>query len=320
LNFDILNELGGWEFHPEVIDRVMAASATVVSSIYDANPDLKGFGKGKVVLLPSAFDRVLGHQPTYRNQWIGSCVGRTGGMIGDGLAAIKAAAGKIKWPGHTIAASVYGPARVEIGIGKHGARIRGDGAVVAYAVESATTFGLIQEGRYDVGGKLYDLTGRFDDDDLCAAWGRDGMPDALEPTAHKFLFRRYAPCRSYEEARDGVAAGYYCWFGTKQGLWGRRLPAVRDSNGFLEISGPTAHSWSVCGTIDDGKICGLVEDNNQWGKGWVAGPEGPYPIGAGRALVTPETFEAQIRNGEAYLVSDYDGFPIVKEELNWVTL
>jgi hypothetical protein len=320
VSLDILTELGGWEYKPEVIDRVMAASTTVVNSIYDVNPELKGFGKGKVVLLASAFGKVLGKQPTYRKQWIGSCVGRTGGMIGDVQAAIKAAAGRIKWPGHTIAAATYGPARVEIGYGIHGNRIRGDGAVVAYAVESMTQFGSLQEGRYDVGGKLYDLTGRFDDDDLCAEWGRDGMPDALEPVARKFLFRKWAPCRSYEEARDGVAAGYSCWFGTNQGLWTRRLPATRDSSGFLEISGPTAHSWSVCGTIDDGKIVGLVEDNKQWADDWVAGPEGPYPIGAGRALVTPETFEAQIRNGEAYLVSEYEGFPIKEDELTWITL
>ncbi len=319
MNLDILNELGGWEYRPDVIDRVMAESTTAADSIYDANPQLKGFGKGKVVLLPQAFSKILGKQPTYRPQWIGSCVGRTGGMVGDVQSARLAAAGKIKWPGYTIAASVYGPARVEIGSGKHGARIRGDGAVVAYAVESATKFGLLQEGRYDVGGQLYDLVGKHDDDDLCKSWGRDGMPDALEPIAARFFFRQYAPIRTYEEMRDACAAGYSGWFGTTKALWSR-LPATRDANGFLKIQGRTAHSWSVCGTIDDGRIVGLVEDNNQWGPDWVTGPEGPYPIGAGRCLVTPETFEAQIAAGECYAVAEYTGFPILEEELTWITL
>jgi hypothetical protein len=319
VSLDQLNELGGWQYRPETIERVMAASKTVVASIYEANPQLKGFGKGKVALLPQAFTKVLGRQPTYRAQWIGSCVGRTGAMIGDVQSARRAAAGQIKWPGHTIAASVYGPARVEIGLDKHGTRIRGDGAVVAYAVESATQFGLLQEGRYDVAGRLWDLVGKHDDDDLCKEWGRDGMPDALEPIARRFLFRQYAPIQSYEEGRDAVAAGYSLWFGTTKALWSR-LPAVRDANGFLRISGRTAHSWSVCGTIDDGKIVGLVEDNGQWGPDWVTGPEGPYPLGPGRCLVAPETFEAQIAAGECYAVADYQGFPILEEELTWITL
>jgi hypothetical protein len=318
VNLDI-TELGGWEYRPETIERVMAASTSVVNSIYDVNPQLKGYGKGKVVLLHQAFDKVLGKQPTYRKQWIGSCVGRTGGMIGDEQAALLAAAGKIAWPGRTIAAGVYGLARVEIGIGTHGNRIRGDGASVAYAVEAATTFGLLQEGRHEVNGTIYDLVGKYDDDDLCAAWGRDGMPDPLEAIARRFLFQQYAPIRSYEEGRDATAAGYSLWFGTNQGLWAR-LPARRDDKGFLPISSRTAHSWSVCGTIDDGDVVGLVEDNGQWGPDWVTGPEGRYPLGPGRCLVTPETFERQIRNGECYAVANYTGFPVKTEELTWITL
>lgn len=302
---DRLNELGGWEHHPDVIERVMGSSTVFRGSLYDANPAMRDAGKGKVVLLFQAFRAVLRKDPVYRAQWIGSCVGRTGAMVGDILAAMQAAAGLSVWPGNTLAASVYGPARVEIGRGEHGYRIGGDGAVVAYGVEAACKFGLLQARKYTTPRKTYDFAGQFDDDDLCYEWGRSGMPDDLEPAAHTQLFGFWASVDSYEEARDAIASGCPVWFGTSQSFWGRTRN--RDANGFLRASGRTAHSWQANGTIDDGKIVGLVLDNRQWGDDWIGGPEGPYPIGEGRFLCSPDDFERLLQSGEAYAVSKYSG-------------
>lgn len=303
-----LNELGGWEHRPDVIERVMGASTSFCGSLYDANPTMKDAGKGKVVLLFQAFKAAVGRDPTYRPQWIGSCVGRTGAMVGDILAAMQASAGLSVWPGCTVAASVYGPARVEIGRGEHGQRIGGEGAVVAYGVEAACKFGLLQAKKYTTARKIYDLTGCHDDDDLCAAWGNSGMPDDLEPIAHALVYKFWASVDSYEEARDAIASGCPVWFGTSQSFWGRTKQ--RDANGFLRAGGRTAHSWQANGTIDDGKIVGLVLDNRQWGDDWIAGPQGPYPIGEGRFLCSPEDFEALLRSGEAYAVSKYTGLDV----------
>jgi hypothetical protein len=324
LLFDRLNALGGWELKPDVIRRVMQSRPGNFGSIYEANPALRGLSQGKVTFLFRAFDdpKALGGQPQYRAQTIGDCVGRTGAMIGDEQAAILAAAGKIRWPGHSIAASVYGEARVEIGRDEHGARVGGEGAVVAYAVEAATRFGLLHEDLVQVDGQSYDLRGKFDDDELARQWGNQGVPKPLWPIAHHFFFQDFAPITTAEEAADAIAAGHSIWFGTSQAYWSGRLPACRDDRGFLPAMGSTGHSYHANGQIDDGEIRALVLDNKQWGDDWLTGPEGKYPIGAGRWLSTYDDFQRVIdrSGGDCYAVSRYAGFPILEDEINWITL
>ena len=310
MDFDKLSQLGGWENRPALAEKVCGASTSFRGNLYDANPTLKGGGKGKTVLLFQAFKAVpaLGKDPIYRAQTMGSCVGRTGAMVADDLAAMQSAAGESVWPGHTLAASVYGPARVEIGHDIHGDRVGGDGAVVAYAVESVTKFGMLHAKKYAIGSNRWDFTGQGDDDALCAEWGRSGMPDALEPTARTRVFREWAVVQNYEEARDAVAGGCPVYFGTSQSFWGRTR--TRNANGYLRAIGKTAHSWHVAGCIDDGAIVALVLDNRNWGDDWCDGPEGPYPIGRGRFLCTPDDFNKLVDAGEAYAVSHYAGLDV----------
>ncbi len=304
-----LNELGGWELQPELSERICGASHSFQGKLYDANPALLGAGKGKVVLLFQAFRAVGelgGNSPRYRPQSTGSCVGRTGAMVCDELAALAVAAGTGVWPGLHLAACVYGFARVEVGRVIHGQRIRGEGANVPYGVEALATKGILPAKAYRVGdNRVMDFTGRYDDDTLCDQWGDSGVPDALEPEARTKIIRHWAAVNSYEEARDAVAGGCPVYFGTSQSFWGRTK--TRDSQGILRRGGTTAHSWHCNGTIDDGELVGLVLDNRNWGDDWCSGPEGPYPIGPGRFVCVPEDWERLLQAGEAFAVSDYAG-------------
>jgi len=296
-----LAELGGWEHRPEVVERIVAANP--YQSLYEAAPWMPGSGQGKTLLLHAAFDRVLGRQPTYRPQWRGTCVGRGGARVCDLLEAMQAAAGQTRWVAQCVAAGVYGGARVEIG----GNKLRGDGAVVAYAVDCVTKIGTLLCEQYEAGGKMWDLRAGADDDDLCVKWGQSGIPDELEPLAARHRIRSWCPVSTAEECRDAVANGYPLIFGTSVAHWRTQLPAERDAKGFLRIAGRTAHCWIVTGVIDP--LGALVLDNKSWGDDWVTGPQGDYPIGEGRYLLSYEDFVRTIREGECYALSQYDGFP-----------
>ncbi|MGB9619092.1 MAG: hypothetical protein ACPL7K_01615, partial [Armatimonadota bacterium] len=132
-----------------------------------------------------------------------------------------------QWVARISSEIVYAFARVEVG----GRRIRGDGAVVANAVEAVRRLGVLPRGRYQAGGKEFVIP-PDDDDSLAARWGWEGVPDELEPLCQKHLVKVWAPVQNYEQARDAIAAGYVVWFGTSQAFW-RSLPARRDSKGYL---------------------------------------------------------------------------------------
>ncbi len=295
--------LGGWRHDPELIDRICADNGPV--DLYAAAPHLKGLGAGARVILLNALADVEGGWKSYRPQTRGTCVGRGGGRACDILQALRVKAGA-DWVARVSSEIIYGFARVEIG----GRRIRGDGAVVANAVEAVRRLGVLPRGHYQAGGKDYVIPPE-DDDSLAARWGWEGVPDDLEPLCQKHLVRTWAPVTNYEQARDAIAAGYVVWFGTSQAFW-RGLPARRDDKGFLRAGGVTAHSWIAVGVDDSAPHPHLILDNRSWGDGWVVGPDGEYPIPPGCYRCRPEDFDLVVRRGEAYAVGDLDGFPIKK--------
>ncbi len=295
--------LGGWRHEPALVETICAANGP--SGLYEAAPSLRGAGRGARALLLTALAEVEGGWIPYPPQTRGTCVGRGGGRACDLLQAIKAKLGAA-WQARISSEIIYGFARVEIG----GRRIRGDGAVVANAVEAVRRLGILPRGTYEVNGKRYVIPPQ-DDDRLAVDWGADGVPDDLEPLCAKHLVRAWAPVRGYEEARDAIAAGYVVWFGTSQAFW-RSLPARRDNRGFLRAEGTTAHSWLAVGVDDKDRTPHLILDNRSWGDAWVTGPDGDYPIPPGCYRCRAEDFDRVAARGEAYAVGDLDGFPIKK--------
>jgi hypothetical protein len=297
--------LGGWRHDAELVSRICAANGPV--DLYAAAPHLKDGGKGARLILLNALAEVEKGWTPYRPQTRGTCVGRAGGRACDILEALQAKAGA-EWVARISSEIVYAFARVEIG----GRRIRGDGAVVANAVEAVRQLGVLPRGSYIVNGRKYTIPPE-DDDALAVKWGWEGVPDDLEPLCQKHLVLAWTPVTSYEQARDALAAGYVVWFGTSQAFW-RRLPARRDSRGFLRAEGRTAHSWLAVGVDDADREPHLILDNRSWGDGWVVGPEGEYPIPPGCYRCRAEDFNRVVKAGEAYAVGDLDGFPRKKVE------
>jgi hypothetical protein len=295
--------LGGWRHDPDLTSRICAANGP--ADLYAAAPHLKDGGKGaRVILLNAMADLEKGWRP-YRPQTRGTCVGRAGGRACDILEALQVKAGA-DWVARISSEIVYGFARVEVG----GRRIRGDGAVVANAVEAVRRLGVLPRGTYTVNGRTYIIPPE-DDDSLAVKWGWEGVPDDLEPLCQKHLVRAWAPITSYEQARDAIAAGYVVWFGTSQAFW-RSLPAQRDSQGFLPAQGRTAHSWLAVGVDDAHREPHLILDNRSWGDSWVVGPDGDYPLPPGCYRCRAADFNGVLRYGEAYAVGDLDGFPVKK--------
>jgi hypothetical protein len=303
-------DLGGWEYQPERFERIVGEAGK--SRFWVGHPEATGAHKGKIVLQHKAFDAVLGKQPSYKAQTRGTCVGRGGGRVITLSQAVQHVAGQGKYRAEGLSAGVYGGARVEFG----GGRLRGDGAVVAYAVECMTSLGCLLAEQYEAEGRVVDLRGRHDDDDLAVQWGRSGIPDALEPIASRHKLLDWCPV----EAMDAIASGWQLIFGTSLAHWGRNLPATRDAEGFLRLTGTTAHCWIGTGTVDDGRRPGIVLDNKSWGDGWCNGPEGKYPLGAGRYLADPDDLTRMIRSGEGYAVRTLDGLEPMQKFLDWVTL
>lgn len=309
MSLDALTHLGGWSLNTATIERVCTESE--VRRFWDALPAQKGASRGKTVMLHQAFHKVVGADQEYRNQTIGNCVGRGGARCGDLLQCLQG-----NWQAYTLSAGVYGGARVEIGRDEKGSSIRGDGAVVAYAVECMTEIGALLAIKYS---DQWDFTGRHDDDKLDKEWGKRGIPDELEPKCIKV--EKWYVIESGEEAMDAIASGMPVVFGTSLAHWGRGLPAKRDAKGFLKLTGTTAHCWICTGSIDDGKTTALVFDNRSWGNEWCVGPEGDYPVGNGRYLGRPEDLTKMIHRGEAYALSAFGGGqPAPPDKLDWVTL
>lgn len=310
-----LNNLGGWEYKPQTIDRVVAAYGA--QNFWDAHPELKGAHKGKVVMAHTAISKLTGGDFSYPNQTIGNCVGRGGSRCGDLLQCLQG-----QFHAFTLSAGVYGGARYEIGYEEKGSRssIRGDGAVVAYAVECMTEIGALLAQKYEVGGKTYDFNGRHNDDKLDKQWGQSGIPDELEPLMDRFKVEKWNVLRTGEETADAIASGMVGIFGTSLAHW-TSLPAKRDSKGFLKLRGTTAHCWIVTGTVDDNGTTGLVLDNKSWGDNWVEGPDGGLPLGNGRYLCHFDDFTKIINRGEAYALSAFGGAaPAPPDKIDWITL
>jgi hypothetical protein len=309
-----LNKLGGWEHRPDTISLIMAAFD--VRRFWDAHLELKGCHKNKVVLLHKPFHDKLGANQEYRNQTIGNCVGRGGARTIDIVQCFRGL-----YDYYALSAGAYGGARYEIGYEEYGSRasIRGDGAVVAYMVECLVKLGALKATKYEVSGKVYDFTGRHDDDSLDREWGQRGIPDELEPSMERMKADGFYQIVEGEEMMDAIASGHCGVFGTSLAHW-TSLPARRDAKGFLRLRGTTAHCWIATGSVDDGGTTGLVLDNRSWGNDWVEGPEGPYPLGPGRYLSRPEDFTKLVSRGEAYCISAFGNDPAPPDKIDWITL
>lgn len=192
-------------------------------------------------------------------QKIGSCVGWGWALSVDILAAcdIHLRGEAEVYGGRTLEASIYGFSRVEV----RGQRnLGGDGSYGAAAAKAVTKFGTLHYGQNYSGTIITDNSGTREKE-----WGRDGVPDVLEPFAAKHKVADVALVTRFEDAAKAIQNGYPVAVCSMRGF----SMTLRD--GYLTPMGQWAHcmmfaavkwkprpallcvnSWADCyeGTVD----------------------------------------------------------------------
>lgn len=168
-------------------------------------------------------------------QKIGSCVGWGWALSVDMLAAcdVLLRGEHEVYGGRVIEASVYGFSRVEV----RGQRnTGGDGSYGSAAAKAVTKYGTLHYGQ-DYSGTIITDVGSGTRE---KAWGRDGVPDELEPFAAKHKVSDVALVTDFESAAKAIQNGYPVAVCSMRGF----SMTLRD--GYLTPMGTWAHCMQFC--------------------------------------------------------------------------
>lgn len=252
-------------------DPSPAGTAAFVSSL--ARPTLAEAGP---TLLASPREVFLGDflvriDPGWRrlSQPIGSCVGWGWSLAAQMLAAcdICVRNERESYGGRILEAATYGFSRVEARNLDH--NYGGDGSYGAAAAKAVTKYGTIYAGR-DYNGKTFQSA----DAKLERGWGRDGVPDFLEPFAAEHKVLEVTLIRNFSDVVKAVSNGYpvaicatrafhmtFVKDGEGRGGWLKPNPADKWPHcqmiaGVFQGARPGAHvvnSWADCysGPVDE---------------------------------------------------------------------
>lgn len=292
--------LCGWVNDPAEVEKVMNRLPYPVFGA--AAEEIKGSGKGKTVLLYTAFYTVLGAFPKYVAQAIGDCVSHGSRTAIDTLKVIQILKGlRQQWVAETATEPIYGGSRVEIG----GGRIRGDGSVGAWAAEWISKYGVLSRLVYG-GVDLREYSG-----DRAKEWGRTGCPDELEPIAKEHPVTTTSQVKTYEEARDAICNGYPVIVCSGQGF-----TMHRDAEGFAKPHGSWGHCQAFIGADDAYKRPGLLCQNS-WGPDWIDGPKRlDQPDGS--MWVDADVADRMLAEGDSFAFSGFVGYP--SQDLDYLLL
>lgn len=300
---DFVN-LGGWEYMPEEVDRVLA-TLPMPLIVCDT---IKDSGKNQTRLLYQFFEKVTGHKYKCLTQTIGDCVSHGSACCIDILKCIQSILKNTneEFINYTATEVIYALSRVEIAGGQLGG---GDGSNGIWACQANNRYGCIARGKY---GNI-DLT--IYSGQRAREWGspRRGCPDELEPVAKQHILKTFSLVRTWEEARDAIYNGYPISVASGQGF-----NSTRDKDGFLRPSASWAHQMAAIAMKDDERPGVLIQ--NSWGANWVNGPKGKYEdIPDGSFWVDAEVFEKRMLSaGDSFAHSNFDGFPPQELNLRWI--
>jgi len=283
----------GWIAMPGESERIAASQP--IPTMSDVTW-LKDAGKGKTVLLYQCLEKVTGKPWPIRNQGsAGTCVSFGAAQCMDCLIGVQIVMGNesLRFDAESATEPIYGGSRVEIGGGK----IWGDGSVGAWAAQWLNQYGNIPRSKY---GK-YDLSQYSIE--TSRNWGRNGVPDDLEPTIRQFPVKAFTMIKTYEEARDAIASGYPITVASNYGF-----TMNRDSQGFCSPRGRWGHQMCVLGVDDDSKRPGVLLFNS-WGPYLGSSPKGKFPIPDGSFWVEAEVFTSMASQGDTFAFAHAVGLP-----------
>lgn len=297
--------LCGYVHNPKEIERI---------ALMQPNPlllctalGIAGAGKGKEVFLFEIERKLTGKVRPPHNQTIGDCVshGTTGGA--EDLEFVQMAQDptlRFAWLASEV---TYGLARIQIG---HGGCGYGDGAVVAWGLQSGKDFGFLERGKYDG----YDLS--VYNGQTAKKFGRPGAgcPPELADLAKHNPIKAMSVIEGpdfYTQGIDVIASGGVLVTGSNQ-LYSN----TRDERGFCRRGGRGGHCTHYNGFADTGSQPGIVYVQS-WGLDVPTNGAQQVTLGSGAVVtlppghffITPEDFNRMHANGgEVWAITSETGW------------
>jgi hypothetical protein len=242
---------------------------------------------------------------------VGSCVGWGASLAVDVLAATDIHWRKEPetWKGRVIESSLYGFSRVEA----RGQRSNtgGDGSTGFHAAKSIRDFGCLHYG-VDYGGTIIREEGKQARD---RDWGRNGVPNELEPFAKERRCSETTLATNFNEAAAAISNGYPVVVCSGQGF-----SMSRDADGFCSAGGVWWHCMAFIGARF-GKRPGLLCANS-WGDSNTTGkhfPEDmPEAVRNCSFWVDAEVVDRMLSGRDSYVYAGYSGFKPTALPDNWL--
>lgn len=268
----------------------------------DAGPDL-ALDTSRDVFLGEYLLRV---DPGWKrgSQKIGSCVGWGWSLSCDILAACDVLLRNEPevYGGRVLEASVYGFSRVEV----RGQRnTGGDGSYGGAAAKAVTKFGTLHYGQDYNGQRFTDNSGQREKE-----WGRDGVPDALEPFAAEHKVNAVALTVDFESAAKAIQNGYPVAVCSMRGF----SMTLRD--GYLTPMGQWAHCMMFAGVRWKPRPALLCV--NSWGDCYDGSVDSSLPpqFQKSAGWVDADTCTSMLAGEDSFALSGYSGFQ-PRELPNW---
>jgi hypothetical protein len=233
------------------------------------------------------------------SQKIGSCVGWGFALSCDILAACDIALrGESEtYGGRVLEASIYAFSRVEV----RGSRnLGGDGSYGGAAAKAVTKYGTLHYGiDYGSGDRFDDNSGSREKE-----WGRDGVPDRLEPFAAKHKVSTVALTTDFESAAKAIQNGYPVAVCSMRGF----SMTLRDG-GYLTPMGQWAHCMMFAGVRWKPRPALLCV--NSWGDCYSGDVDKSLPVQFQRSAgwVEASVCNSMLSGEDSFALSGYAGFP-----------
>lgn len=232
-------------------------------------------------------------------QKIGSCVGWGWALACDILAACDVVLRHEAevYGGRVLEASIYGASRVEV----RGQRnLGGDGSYGGAAAKAVTKYGTLHYGIDYGGGHHYTSNSGA----LERLWGRDGVPDELEPRMAEHKVQTVALIGGFEDCGKALQSGYPSALCSTMGF----SMTLRD--GYMRPMGTWAHCQMAAGLRWKPEPAILVV--NSWGDCYEGTVDTSLPQQFQRSAgwVRAADFDRMIggQSSDSFALSGYSGF------------
>jgi len=273
-------------------------------TLAQAGPDLV-LDESKDVFLGNALLQV---NPGWKrgSQAIGSCVGWGWSLSVDVLAACDVVLRNEPeaYGGGTLCASVYGFSRVEVrGQKNYG----GDGSYGGAAAKAVTKYGTLHLGQAYGKTTYTQQSGTLE-----KSWGRDGVPDELEPFAKQHKVQNVTLATSFEDAAKAIQNGYPVAVCSGQGF------SMTLKDGYLTPSGSWAHCMMFLGV--QWKPYPALYCENSWGNCYTGTPDKnvPKPFQFSGGWVKAATCTSMLSGEDSFALAGFEGFKPRQLPDNWL--